>query len=104
MFGKGMCCIDCDHYGGRLSDGCLLCMKRGPQHDITFCKEFKKSIFRDDTEEENVFASYSCLVCDFYREKEIASMGECMKFPGKNYYGGKRNVCRFFSQRTYINM
>lgn len=104
MFGKGVCCRDCDYYGGRLSDGCLLCMRKGPQLDITCCKYFRHSLKTDRKDREKDYASSSCLICDYYREKEVASYGECAKFPGKKYYGGKRNVCKFFAQRTYINM
>ncbi len=98
MFGRDISCISCENYAGRLADGYLMCMENGPQTDITYCDMFKEK--KENSEKDDIAlkrtVSFSCENCCFYKKEKIESYGECKKFPGKKYDGGKRNACAFF--------
>lgn len=105
MFGKGFSCIHCNSYAGRLSDGKPMCMKRGPLQDIICCVRFHKKEEKETAENTDPFfktAGYDCTQCCFFREKEAVtgeiSSGECMKFPGRVFRGGKRGGCIFYRE------
>ena len=101
MFGEGMNCRSCKYYGGNISDGNILCMENGPLIDVSYCDKY---IFDENkTDSAGILKSANCLLCKFFsvhKSGKIKNFGECAKFPGRLYNGGKRNSCGFYCNRA----
>jgi hypothetical protein len=102
MFGNGINCRSCKHYGGTISDGNILCMENGPLIDVSYCEKYKYEECGEKISEINETKTSNCLLCNYFSKhtsEKVKNFGECSKFPGRLYNGGKRNSCGFYKKR-----